>query len=179
LFKKLIVRARSASTINFLNHFLNHFSNSFSECDMAILVLIPFDGLGQFTPEGSPLLAPLTISVGAIPGALSRYYLGKLLSDWFGTSFPVGTFVINLSGALLMGFLAMVTVERVVLSPELQLLMMTGFLGSYTTFSTYALDISTLLRRGTKAKAFLYGAGSTVLGLVCLKIGIGLAMLLN
>jgi CrcB protein len=146
---------------------------------MATIVLVLFEGLGQVTQESSPLLAPLTISIGAIPGALGRYYFGKLLGDWLGTSFPFGTFVINLSGSLLMGFLAMYTVEKFVFSPELQLLMITGFLGSYTTFSTYALDISTLLRSSTKVKTLFYGAGSIILGLICLKVGINLAILLG
>ena len=121
------------------------------------------------------LRAPLAVSLGAIPGALSRYYLTILFSQWLGVGFPFGTFFINLSGSLFIGFFATLAIERVIFSPELQLLMITGFLGSYTTFSTYALDTSVLLRSGSRARAIFYWAGSVVFGGICLKIGIALA----
>jgi CrcB protein len=97
------------------------------------------------------------------------------LSQWLGTSFPFATFAINLSGALLMGFVATLTVERAIISPDVQLLVATGFLGSYTTFSTYMLDTSVLLRVGSRIKALFYWAGSAILGWICLEIGIVLA----
>lgn len=93
--------------------------------------------------------APLAISFGAVPGALSRYYLTLLLARWLGTSFPYGTLIINLSGALVMGFFVTLTLERAITAPDLRLLIAVGFLGSYTTFSTYALDTSMLLRTGS------------------------------
>lgn len=121
------------------------------------------------------LQAILAISLGAVPGALSRYYLTVLFAQWFGIAFPYGTFVINLSGSLLMGFFTTLALERVITSPDLQLLITTGFLGSYTTFSTYTLDTSALLRSGSRAKAFGYWAGSFVFGGICFEIGIALA----
>jgi CrcB protein len=141
--------------------------------------LLSFNVLGLLTQHDSVLSAPLAVSLGAIPGALSRYYLTVLFSQWLGASFPFGTFFINLSGALLMGFFATLALERVITSPELQLLITTGFLGSYTTFSTYALDTSVLLRGRNRAKALFYWAGSVVLGGICLEIGIALAKLLH
>lgn len=115
--------------------------------------------------------APLAVSLGAIPGALSRYYLTLLFTRWLGISFPYGTFVINLTGALIMGFFVTLTLERAIASPDLRLLIAVGFLGSYTTFSTYALDTANLLRSGLRELALFYWLGSAVLGLVALEVG--------
>lgn len=135
--------------------------------------------LGVQAQHDLSLSAPIAVSLGAIPGALSRYYLTFLFSHWFGVSFPFGTFFINLSGSLLMGFFATLAIEQIVTSPALQLLITTGFLGSYTTFSTYALDTSVLLRGRSRSKALFYWFGSAILGGICLEIGIILANLLH
>ena len=119
-------------------------------------------------------MVPIAMSVGAVLGSLSRYYLTVLLARRFGTRFPYGTFVINLSGSLLMGFFATLALSQIV-APYLQLLIMTGFLGSYTTFSTYALDTANLARSRTRIVAFAYWAGSAVGGGLCLEVGIGIA----
>jgi CrcB protein len=119
--------------------------------------------------------APLAISLGAIPGALSRYYLTMLFARWFGTGFPYGTFVINITGALVMGFFVTLTLERTITSPDLRLLVAVGFLGSYTTFSTYALDTSVLLKSGNYGLALFYWLGSASLGFIGLEIGSFLA----
>lgn len=115
--------------------------------------------------------APLAVSLGAIPGALGRYYLGLLCTTWLGAKFPFGTFLINLTGAWLMGFFITFTAERMINSPDLRLLIAVGFLGSYTTFSTYALDTANLLRTGQQTLALLYWLGSAILGFVCLELG--------
>ncbi len=115
--------------------------------------------------------APLAISLGAIPGALARYYIGLLCLAWFGAGFPVGTLLANLSGAFMMGCFTTLALERVVSSPDLRLFISVGFLGSYTTFSTYALDASNLLRSGQSGLALCYGFGSAGLGLLCLELG--------
>lgn len=135
--------------------------------------------LGLQSQQNLTLSAPIAVSLGAIPGALSRYYLTVLFSHLFGASFPFGTFFINLSGSLLMGFFATLAIEQVITSAELQLLITTGFLGSYTTFSTYALDSATLLRGRYRSRALFYWLGSAVLAGICLEIGILLANLLS
>ncbi|MEB3180478.1 MAG: fluoride efflux transporter CrcB [Nostocaceae cyanobacterium] len=119
--------------------------------------------------------APLAISLGAIPGALSRYYLTMLFARWLGGSFPYGTFVINITGALMMGFFVTLTLERIITSPDIRLLVAVGFLGSYTTFSTYALDTSILLKSGNYGLALFYWFGSAALGFIGLEIGSFLA----
>jgi fluoride exporter len=122
------------------------------------------------------LRSPLAISLGAIAGALSRYYLTHWFTQQFGTQFPYGTFFINLTGCLAMGFFVTVAIEKA-LPPDLRLLVATGFLGAYTTFSTYGLDSLTLLHSGTPHLASLYWGGSAILGLLSVQLGILLAKL--
>jgi CrcB protein len=120
--------------------------------------------------------SPIAISLGAIAGALSRYYLTLWFAQRFGIAFPYGTLFINLTGCLIMGFFVTFTLERVVtISPELKLMVTTGFLGAYTTFSTYGLESATLLREGSFTAAGLYWAGSAILGVICVQLGVILA----
>ncbi|KAB8329971.1 fluoride efflux transporter CrcB [Scytonema tolypothrichoides VB-61278] len=116
----------------------------------------------------------LAISLGAIPGALSRYYLTLFFASRFGTTFPYGTFFINITGAFVMGFFITLT-SKFGISQVVQLLVAVGFLGSYTTFSTYALDTSNLLQTKGYQTALLYWFGSPLLGFVSIELGILLA----
>ncbi|MGB3240537.1 MAG: fluoride efflux transporter CrcB [Geitlerinemataceae cyanobacterium] len=131
--------------------------------------------IGAVVPKDPGLRAPIAIGLGAIPGALSRYYLAVWCQRWLGTDFPFGTLFANLSGAFLMGFFITLTLERAIVSPDLRLLIAVGFLGSYTTFSSYALDASALWHAGNRTMAIAYGLGSAMLGLMGLEIGIWLA----
>ncbi|MUG91149.1 fluoride efflux transporter CrcB [Scytonema sp. UIC 10036] len=128
--------------------------------------------LYSINPE---IRAPIAVSLGAIPGALSRYYLTVLSARWFGNSFPYATFWINLTGALAMGFFVTWTLEKTITSPDLRLLVAVGFLGSYTTFSTYSLDTMALLQTGNYGIALFYWMGSAALGVVCVELGSFLA----
>lgn len=115
----------------------------------------------------------IAISLGAIPGALCRYYITLGVTRWLGSGFPYGTFLINLTGCLFMGFFVTYATERCpTLSPDLKLLITTGFLGAYTTFSTYGLDTATLLKTGNYSIASFYWIGSAVLGILCLQLGV-------
>lgn len=119
---------------------------------------------------------PIAISLGAIAGALCRYYLTLWFTQRFGTNFPYGTFFINLSGCFAMGFFTNLALEKVgMISPEIRLMVATGFLGAYTTFSTYGLDTIALLRGGISWTAIIYWLGSAVLGIICVQLGIILA----
>ena len=121
----------------------------------------------------------IAISLGAIPGALSRYYLTLLFARWFGASFPYGTFFINITGALIMGFFVTFILDRGITHPELRLFFAVGFLGSYTTFSTYALDTSVLIKNGSHSLALLYWLGSAAIGYLGLELGSLLAQKLS
>ncbi|EKT4087429.1 fluoride efflux transporter CrcB [Stenotrophomonas maltophilia] len=94
-----------------------------------------------------------------------------------GSPWPWSTFLINVSGALLMGVVVEVFAMRNGASPQLRLLLATGILGGYTTFSTYALEIGLLLQRGQHGQAALYAGGSVALGLAGLFGGMKLARL--
>ncbi|MBW4514159.1 MAG: fluoride efflux transporter CrcB [Timaviella obliquedivisa GSE-PSE-MK23-08B] len=120
--------------------------------------------------------SPIAISLGAIAGALSRYYITQWSIHQFGTHFPYGTFLINLTGCLGMGFFITLAIEKS-LPSDLRLLVSTGFLGAYTTFSTYGLDTIALLNSGKVSLAGLYGTSSAVLGILCVQLGVMLANL--
>ncbi|MBW4638544.1 MAG: fluoride efflux transporter CrcB [Gloeocapsa sp. UFS-A4-WI-NPMV-4B04] len=122
----------------------------------------------------------IAISLGAIAGALSRYYLTLWFAQRFGTNFPYGTFFINITGCLAMGFFVTLALEQVMtISPEIRLLIATGFLGSYTTFSTYGLDTITLLGDRRFGLAVIYWVGSTLFGIISVHLGVGLAKLIK
>lgn len=130
--------------------------------------------------------APIAISLGAIAGALSRYYLTLWFAQRFGTAFPYGTLFINLTGCLVMGFFVTLSLERVAtIPPDVRLMVTTGFLGAYTTFSTYGLESLNLLRdaygKGLALHNFptfsFYWAGSAILGIISVQLGVILARL--
>lgn len=121
---------------------------------------------------------PIAISLGAIAGALSRYYITLWFTKTFGTSFPYGTFFMNLTGCCAMGFFATLVLEKFLnIPPEIRLMVTTGFLGAYTTFSTYGLDTVTLMRDRSLQIATFYWLGSAVMGIISVQLGITLARL--
>jgi fluoride exporter len=120
--------------------------------------------LNELPPE---IRAPIAISLGAIGGALCRYYLTLWFAARFGVGWPYGTFVINVTGCFGMGLLT-----TWINSPEWRLLLLTGFLGAYTTFSTYGLESFSLLRQNQLYGAGLYWLGSSVVGLFGVAIGV-------
>ena len=130
--------------------------------------------------EKSSIRNPIAVSLGAIAGSLSRYYLSIWLAQRFGTGFPYATLFVNLTGSFAMGLLTTLVLERTLLiSPEIRLLIAVGFLGSYTTFSTYELDSISLIRDSQLNEAFIYWLGSAVLGSIVLYLGIIAARLIR
>ena len=118
----------------------------------------------------------VAISLGAIAGALCRYYLGLGIGHILGTAVPYGTLVVNITGCFTMGLLATLSLGQVIsFHPDLRLLLLTGFLGSYTTFSSYELDSAKLLFQKDLQADLIYWTGSVLLGLVSLQLGITLA----
>ena len=121
----------------------------------------------------------LAISVGAVPGAVSRYYLTELCRSTLGPNFPSGTFLINFTGCFLMGFFLTYFKEIQGLPSEIDLMVRTGFLGAYTTFSTYGYDTFFLWRSGRRKTTFFYWLGSAVLAVIGIILGRYLANLIG
>jgi fluoride exporter len=125
--------------------------------------------------QSPALRAPIAISLGAIGGALSRYYLTVWCLDrWGTTAFPYATFMINLTGCLGMGWMVTLALPPSPIAAEIKLLLTTGFLGAYTTFSTYGFESLNLFRQSLIHQAFIYWFGSSALGLVAVQIGVWL-----
>jgi CrcB protein len=125
------------------------------------------------------LQATIAVSLGAIPGALSRYYLTLHFAKQFGTTFPYGTLFVNVTGTATLGFFSTLMVQQSSYLPGLQELITIGFLGAYTTFSTYALDTAKLLQARHYKNAMLYWWGSPALGFLSAELGIILAQQLS
>ncbi len=107
---------------------------------------------------------------GAV-GALARYLLGRFIAERAGSQFPLGTLLINITGALLIGFLFAFTGRKLIM-PALQLVLATGFLGGYTTFSTMSWEGVQLARGGSTRNSLLYFGSNLVLGLSAAALGL-------
>jgi CrcB protein len=116
----------------------------------------------------------LVLSVGGALGVNARYWLGVWISRWASPQFPWATFAINVSGSFLIGVLT-VALTRWWPHPHLRLLMITGVLGGYTTFSTFALESATLWERGETLLAAANLGGSVALGFAAVVLGLALA----
>jgi fluoride exporter len=90
----------------------------------------------------------LAISIAAIVGANFRYFLSRLAAREFGPIFPVGTLIINVLGSFIVGFFVIWISERVLLDPRWRLLVVVGFCGSFTTFSSYAFETMSYFEQG-------------------------------
>jgi CrcB protein len=121
----------------------------------------------------------LLIALGGAAGAVARYLVDNAVLDRFGGAFPLGILVVNLTGALTVGLLAGLIVDRGALPTELRNPLMVGFLGAYTTFSTLMLDSFRLFEDGLPALALVNIGGSTVLGVVAVVGGLWLGRALG
>lgn len=120
----------------------------------------------------------LAIAMGAAVGANLRYWIAVWATQRLGTAWPYGTFIVNLLGCLLIGVLATLAATRMPLSEPLRLLLVTGLLGGFTTFSTFGYEGATLLVSGDWLGAGLYIGGSVAAGLLAVVVGAGLVRLL-
>jgi CrcB protein len=98
----------------------------------------------------------VAIAVGGSLGAVSRYWMSTSIYQWLGFGFPWGTLAVNLLGSLTMGFLSELLVDRFHVSDEIRIGLLAGFLGSFTTFSTFAIDVLQLGSNQSEVKAILY-----------------------
>ena len=114
----------------------------------------------------------LYLSVGGVLGTLSRYFIGGLVQRWIGLGFPYGTFFINLTGCFVIGLAATLAGDRLHSSSSLRSFFFIGFLGAYTTFSTYMFESFKLLQEGKMALGMANLLGSVILGFLALWLGI-------
>ena len=110
------------------------------------------------------------IGVAGLMGTLVRYWLWGADERW-GASFPVGTLIVNLLGCLAVGFLFQATEEKYLIDPVLRSAILVGFLGGFTTFSSFGIQTFTLLREGEIFLAGLNVAVSNVVGLILVWTG--------
>ena len=119
--------------------------------------------------------AVVAVAVGAAIGGVLRYVVGQFFLQRFGPGFPYGTLFINVTGSLCIGIVAELGVTRALgMTPLLRILLATGVLGGYTTFSTFSLDAITLLGEGM-IPAFIYMISSAVLGIGGAALGVVIA----
>jgi CrcB protein len=107
-------------------------------------------------------------------GAAARYGLDGFVSGRLDSSFPWGTFLINVSGSLVLGFLYTMLTNRIAIDSALRAGLTVGFLGSYTTFSTLTLETARLFQERSYALAALNSAGGLAVGLLAAGLGIAL-----
>jgi CrcB protein len=120
----------------------------------------------------------LIIGIGGFLGAIARYAIGLWIGQRWGRSFPLGTFFINVSGSFLIGFLMSLFTERLMLNPQWRMFFVIGFLGAYTTFSTFEYETGALLKDSEWLIASLNVVLSVLVGFAALKLGEGAARVL-
>lgn len=117
----------------------------------------------------TPLLA---IALGGATGAMARFLIGNGIYAWLGRGFPHGTLFVNVLGSFLMGLLTELMLQRFPVTAEYRAAVLVGFLGAFTTFSTFALETFYLIDEGSLLKAFLNILLSVLLCVMAIWIGI-------
>jgi CrcB protein len=117
----------------------------------------------------------LWVGVGGFVGANARYVVGNVVGDRLGTAFPYGTFLVNLAGSLAIGVILTLLTEVLIADPFWRRLIVIGFLGGFTTFSSYTYEAIALIEQGAWTRAAAYVLGSNLLGLAACGAGVILA----
>ena len=123
------------------------------------------------------LMLVVMVGLAGALGALSRYLLGRFVAEHISAQFPLGTLIINVSGAFVIGLLFALAGHKIISSAQ-QLVFATGYLGGFTTFSTMSWEGVQLVRGGNTGAGFLYLGGSLLLGLIAATAGMVLGGLL-
>jgi len=116
----------------------------------------------------------ILVAGGGALGSLARYLIGKRITEKAKTDFPKGTFFINITGAILLGI-----VSSIGLNENMYTLFGDGFLGAYTTFSTFMYEGFNLFQDDEKLNAFVYILGSLILGIIGFIVGVEIAKLIK
>jgi fluoride exporter len=117
----------------------------------------------------------LAVVIGGGAGALARYVAASAIMTRFGGKFPLGTLVINVTGSFLIGYLMTMLTERFQIDPRWRLLLVVGFLGGYTTFSSFEWETYTAVRDGGLRTGMLNIVSSIMLGYIAVWLGVVLA----
>ena len=107
----------------------------------------------------------LLVAIGGATGSVARYLTGLAMTRLLGPPFPWGTITVNIVGSFAIGLLAELVARKVSAPVEMRLLLVVGFLGGFTTFSSFSLDTLALVERGAALSAFVYVGASLVLSL--------------
>ena len=121
----------------------------------------------------------LWVGIGGFAGANLRYVLGAWIGNRFGVGFPYGTFLINVSGSLLIGVILTLLTEQLIVDPLWRRLVVIGFLGGYTTFSSFSYEALALAEQGNWSRSLAYILGTNVLGLLACYSGIIVARMIE
>ena len=118
----------------------------------------------------------LLLGSGGFLGSNARFWLGTWIQEKWGGAFPLGTFIVNISGSFILGLFISLLSARLLVSqaPDLRLLFAVGFIGAYTTFSTYEYETLALYQSGSLGLAALNAFGSLAVGFVAVWIGMRL-----
>ena len=119
------------------------------------------------------------IAVGGALGSIARFWVGSAVASRLGTKFPYGTFVINITACAIIGFSLTFLAKRTDLNPAWRFLVPVGFVGGYSTFSTYEWETLSTLRSGAFSIAALYAFSSLFLGLAAVWCGALIAEMIS
>lgn len=119
-----------------------------------------------------------SVALGGALGATARYGLGIWISGKWIHDFPLHTFIINIAGAFLLGLLNTLFIDKLTLTPETRLALTVGFLGAFTTFSTFGYETIMLIKAGNIFTAGIYTVSSIIIGFIGIFLGMGLARLI-
>lgn len=113
----------------------------------------------------------LIVGAGGFIGAAARYLVSLICSKWFGSSFPVGTLIVNMTGGFLIGFIMQLSFKTGAISPNMQLFLTTGILGGLTTFSTFSHETVTMFMDGRIMIGSINAAFNLLLSLAFVVVG--------
>ena len=113
----------------------------------------------------------LYLIAGGGAGTVARYYLSSVTHQFLDKRFPYGTLAVNLAGCALLGVFAVISETKLHLKPGIQFALMIGFCGAFTTFSTFILEISHLIKAGESVKALAYLLASVTIGFLLFRLG--------